>query len=82
MGFDFVPSSSTCENPFNGKSLIKIADLFFLPLHQHALDAAVGNEPQEGDEHIQAARNPRTHERELDGEWNLSLLFLHQERQQ
>jgi hypothetical protein len=24
----------------------------FLPLHQHALDAAVGNEPQEGDEHI------------------------------
>jgi hypothetical protein len=41
---------------------------FFLPLHQHALDVAVGNEPQEGDEHMPAAGNSRTHERERNGD--------------
>jgi hypothetical protein len=40
---------------------------FSFPLHQHALDAAVGNGPQEADDHIQAVRNPRTHEREREG---------------
>lgn len=49
---------------------------FFVPLHQRALDAAVGNEPQEGGEHIPAAGDPRTHERERNGEGKLSLLFF------
>src|ERR1035437_9596763 len=42
----------------------------------HAPDAAVGHEPQAGDEHIQAAGNPRTHERERNGERKLSLLLF------
>lgn len=50
--------------------------LLYLPLHQHALDAAAGNEPQERDEHIQNARNSRTHERERNGEGNLPLLVF------
>jgi hypothetical protein len=49
---------------------------FFLPLHQHAFDAVVGNEPQEGGEHIPAAHNPWTHERERNGEGNLPLLVF------
>jgi hypothetical protein len=53
----------------NARKKIRLDEigLFFFPLHRHALDAAVGNEPQEGDEHIQAARNSRTHECERKG---------------
>jgi hypothetical protein len=47
-----------------------------LPLHQNVLDAAVGHEPREGGEDIQAARNPQTHERGRNGEKKLSLLFF------
>ena len=46
---------------------------YFFPLHEHPLDAAVGNEPQEGDEHIPAAGNPRTHKREQDRQYWLPL---------
>jgi hypothetical protein len=60
--------------PFELKHLRRGHAIHFRCRHPEALRMRV--EPQEGDEHIQAARNPRTHERQRNAEGKLALLVF------
>src|SRR5258708_1896165 len=64
-GASTVNSSSIQFLQTDGSRWWRISFLF--PLRQHAFDAAVGDEPNEGDEDEEGVGNPGAHEGEGDG---------------